>query len=78
MLLFGLINLLLDILNCFYYAKSSSIFGYNITKPCNNEEQGLGDDEDDGNMNMCSAYTHVFADTLRSLAVIIAAVISER
>lgn len=28
-------------------------------------------------MNMCSAYTHVFADTLRSLAVILAGLISE-
>lgn len=36
------------------------------------------DDDDDGdertaNLNMCSAYTHVVADTLRSLAVVIAA-----
>jgi Co/Zn/Cd efflux system component len=34
------------------------------------------DDDDDerseANLNMCSAYTHVFADTLRSIAVIIA------
>jgi Co/Zn/Cd efflux system component len=29
-----------------------------------------------GNLNMCSAFTHVFADTLRSIAVIIAAVTS--
>uniref|UniRef100_A0A6S8JSI1 Cation efflux protein transmembrane domain-containing protein n=1 Tax=Amphora coffeiformis TaxID=265554 RepID=A0A6S8JSI1_9STRA len=29
------------------------------------------------NLNMCSAYTHVFADTLRSVAVIIAAAMSE-
>jgi len=28
------------------------------------------------NLNMCSAYTHVFADTLRSLAVIIAALVA--
>lgn len=27
------------------------------------------------NLNMCSAYTHVFADTLRSIAVIIAAIV---
>ena len=31
------------------------------------------DDEVEANLNMCSAYTHVFADTLRSFAVIIAA-----
>jgi len=29
------------------------------------------------NLNMCSAYTHVFADTLRSIAVISASIISE-
>eukprot|EP00565_Helicotheca_tamesis_P004652 CAMPEP_0185732744 /NCGR_PEP_ID=MMETSP1171-20130828/17353_1 /TAXON_ID=374046 /ORGANISM="Helicotheca tamensis, Strain CCMP826" /LENGTH=360 /DNA_ID=CAMNT_0028402313 /DNA_START=122 /DNA_END=1201 /DNA_ORIENTATION=+ len=29
--------------------------------------------EDKINLNMCSAYTHVFADTLRSIAVVIAA-----
>lgn len=29
-----------------------------------------------GNLNMCSAYTHVFADTLRSIAVLIAAVLA--
>jgi len=29
------------------------------------------------NLNMCSAYTHVFADTLRSIAVIIAACVAE-
>jgi len=28
------------------------------------------------NLNMCSAYTHVFADTLRSLAVILASVVA--
>lgn len=29
------------------------------------------------NLNMCSAFTHVFADTLRSIAVIVAALFSE-
>ena len=35
------------------------------------------DDDDRTNLNMCSAYTHVFADTLRSLAVILAASLAE-
>lgn len=35
-----------------------------------------GERSDDINLNMCSAYTHVFADTLRSSAVLIAAGIS--
>lgn len=51
---------------------------------------GLNDDNDDSgtvpeeieedervNLNMCSAYTHVFADTLRSIAVIIASIAAE-
>jgi Co/Zn/Cd efflux system component len=33
-------------------------------------------EEDDTNLNMCSAYTHVFADTLRSVAVLVAAVVA--
>mmetsp|Transcript_22018 Transcript_22018/g.44011 ORF Transcript_22018/g.44011 Transcript_22018/m.44011 type:complete len:209 (-) Transcript_22018:99-725(-) len=41
----------------------------------------LSGNEDDGgdervNLNMCSAYTHVFADTLRSTAVIIASIVA--
>ena len=35
------------------------------------------EDDDTTNLNMCSAYTHVFADTLRSIAVIIAAIVAE-
>eukprot|EP00978_Attheya_sp_CCMP212_P036072 scaffold161082_cov53-Attheya_sp.AAC.6 len=33
--------------------------------------------EDSANLNMCSAYTHVFADTVRSIALIIASGIAE-
>ena len=33
--------------------------------------------DDRTNLNMCSAYTHVFADTLRSLAVILASLSAE-
>mmetsp|Transcript_37291 Transcript_37291/g.67082 ORF Transcript_37291/g.67082 Transcript_37291/m.67082 type:complete len:169 (+) Transcript_37291:34-540(+) len=35
------------------------------------------EEHDRVNLNMCSAYTHVFADTLRSIAVIIASVIAQ-
>jgi Co/Zn/Cd efflux system component len=38
-----------------------------------NEEE----ETEHANLNMCSAYTHVFADTLRSIAVIVAAGIAE-
>jgi Co/Zn/Cd efflux system component len=33
-------------------------------------------DKDHANLNMCSAYTHVMADTLRSLAVIVAVILA--
>jgi Co/Zn/Cd efflux system component len=43
-----------------------------------NELPDETDEEDERvNLNMCSAYTHVFADTLRSIAVIIAAAVAE-
>eukprot|EP00584_Thalassiosira_punctigera_P007639 CAMPEP_0172528634 /NCGR_PEP_ID=MMETSP1067-20121228/2968_1 /TAXON_ID=265564 ORGANISM="Thalassiosira punctigera, Strain Tpunct2005C2" /NCGR_SAMPLE_ID=MMETSP1067 /ASSEMBLY_ACC=CAM_ASM_000444 /LENGTH=377 /DNA_ID=CAMNT_0013312583 /DNA_START=149 /DNA_END=1282 /DNA_ORIENTATION=- len=40
-------------------------------------ESGEIEEDDRVNLNMCSAYTHVFADTLRSLAVIIATTIAQ-
>ncbi len=87
MLIFSSINLLIDFLNMGCFASASRLFGYDL-KPhcsdcpdqnncdCEDEPQGSGDEKEDGNMNMCSAYTHVFADTLRSLAVMIAALLS--
>jgi len=36
-----------------------------------------GDNNDSTNLNMCSAYTHVFADTLRSFAVILASLLAK-
>lgn len=38
-------------------------------------DDDTNNDDKDPNMNMCSAFTHVFADTLRSLAVIVASAI---
>lgn len=35
------------------------------------------DDDEAANLNMCSAYTHVFADTLRSIAVVVAATVEK-
>ena len=45
--------------------------------PLDLEDTTMRDDHEATNLNMCSAYTHVFADTLRSIAVIIAAIIAE-
>lgn len=64
----------------------------NINIDSNNSKSNNSNDDDDDiisnntskkslsvddNMNMCSAYTHVFADTLRSVAVLVAAMIAE-
>ena len=40
-------------------------------------QKGHVEEEEEANLNMCSAYTHVFADTLRSFAVVIASVLAE-
>ena len=42
----------------------------------NNNDHSHSHDEG-SNLNMCSAYTHVFADTLRSIAVIFASTLAE-
>ncbi|OEU22448.1 hypothetical protein FRACYDRAFT_179287 [Fragilariopsis cylindrus CCMP1102] len=51
------------------------------TRPEDNDnDNDNGDDDNDNdtsNLNMCSAYTHVFADTLRSFAVIFAALLAK-
>jgi len=42
------------------------------------DDRFIGDSNDDStNLNMCSAYTHVFADTLRSFAVILASLLAK-
>ena len=47
-------------------------------QPNHNDHSRIEDEgEDEANLNMCSAYTHVFADTLRSVAVVIAASLAE-
>jgi len=115
---FSAVNILVDVLNVFCFAKADHAFGYTASPPDielfsdkpneeqnqtlypsatinnagsqersswlvvsnpgpNNRYQQLSSEENeevhDGNLNMCSAYTHVFADTLRSIAVFIAA-----
>lgn len=61
--------------------QSNSVGHGKIIDPANPHRQHRDEHDDDGdegaNLNMCSAYTHVFADTLRSIAVIIAAITAE-
>ncbi|KAL7579524.1 hypothetical protein ACA910_007899 [Epithemia clementina (nom. ined.)] len=44
---------------------------------CSDQHSTESSGDQRANLNMCSAYTHVFADTLRSIAVILAALIAE-
>lgn len=88
---FSLFNLGLDCLNVFCFARAKHLTGYATTSPDddddnNNDEErsdyhqndnSNGDEAEHPNLNMCSAYTHVLADTLRSFAVIFAALTAE-
>lgn len=83
MLIFSILNLFLDMVNVFCFAQASHGLGYKTDVVEDDDDFGHADahgGDDDGtgkadgsNLNMCSAWTHVFADTLRSLAVILAA-----
>lgn len=121
MMTFSVLNLALDGLNVFCFARAKHLLGYATVEEWDEEEEAtrmvastakrsyslVEDDEknSDGvtseagrieitretqpsrshhqnhsehaNLNMCSAYTHVFADTLRSIAVLIAAALAK-
>lgn len=51
--------------------KRYAVTSYNGDDVCTQEK------DKKSNLNMCSAYTHVFADTLRSISVLIAALLAE-
>lgn len=94
MVIFSILNLLLDVVNVFYFAKVNHAIIKPIGFDTKTEESLLLNDEstaseddctstetdeehDDQNahlinLNMCSAWTHVFADTCRSIAVLLA------
>lgn len=48
-----------------------------LDKETNGELHEVGNEDDTTNLNMCSAYTHVFADTIRSISVILAALLAK-
>jgi len=89
MLLFSALNLLLDILNVHCFARVDQAVGlpssltpaHEATPLLSRQNSDAESEESTGatgvlNLNMCSAWTHVCADTLRSVAVLIAAGIS--
>jgi len=89
MAIFSFLNLLLDVINIVYFASSKHAMDYkkcdtNIfsdgRKSVSIEDNENDDDDDDNsvsNLNMYSAYTHVFADTLRSFAIIFASLLAK-
>merc|ERR1712238_99482 len=86
MSIFSFLNLLLDVMNIFYFSSSQHAMDYKIgdtnifSDGTNNDStEDNEDDEDDNvsNLNMYSAYTHVFADTLRSFAIIFASLLAK-
>ncbi|GBG34836.1 Hypothetical Protein FCC1311_110582 [Hondaea fermentalgiana] len=121
MLVFSTVNLVIDVISVFNFARVNRLLGYAVTDVLEAEagqgveDDDVEDDEADGdlgysvngneggamlvadsdmeqsllaperasialqhksNTNMCSAYTHVIADTMRSIAVMIAAALS--
>jgi len=88
MLLFASLNLGIDVVNVFVFKRnkdSESADSAAAEGDTVNFEESANNDEDETNgtgtpattnMNMCSAYTHIFADTLRSIAVLVAALVS--
>lgn len=90
MLLFSGLNLLLDILNVHCFARVDQAVGLpgrataGLTEGTPLLERQVSEAESEEstdatgvlNLNMCSAWTHVCADTLRSVAVLVAATIA--
>lgn len=113
MLIFSVINLLLDIINVACFAKAQHLFGFPTSEsgkyyspiqaddyvgqddstiemqsfsvnlphkhlpPPTRSSTTISEQHERANLNMCSAYTHIFADTLRSLAVIISTITAD-
>jgi Co/Zn/Cd efflux system component len=79
MLIFSALNLLLDCFNVSCFARVDSTLGISSLQVDNTRTEtspllpSLHETKPKMNLNMCSAWTHVFADTLRSIAVLIAA-----
>eukprot|EP00516_Mucochytrium_quahogii_P003981 CAMPEP_0203759484 /NCGR_PEP_ID=MMETSP0098-20131031/12542_1 /ASSEMBLY_ACC=CAM_ASM_000208 /TAXON_ID=96639 /ORGANISM=" , Strain NY0313808BC1" /LENGTH=242 /DNA_ID=CAMNT_0050652487 /DNA_START=117 /DNA_END=842 /DNA_ORIENTATION=+ len=69
MLVFSSVNLAVDIASLFCFARVNKLLGFDSVD--HHHDGGSV-----GNTNMCSAYTHVIADTVRSVAVLIAAAYS--
>lgn len=94
MMAFCIINVFVDGMNVFCFARAKHLAGYNTESEGNQTDYNTvegrlslsaseEDDDDDDvedtrvNLNMCSAYTHVFADSLRTIAVLVTTITAE-
>lgn len=72
-------------MNVFCFARAKHLAGYNTEREDDSQMYNTVEGrEDDGdaedtrvNLNMCSAYTHVFADSLRTIAVLVTTITAE-
>lgn len=78
MLGFSITNLIIDIVCVTCFAQASKLFGFRTHEQPQTDDGRETDvrERERANTNLCSAYTHVLADTLRSVAVLVAAAIS--
>jgi len=69
------VNIVIDIIcNYSFFSNGCNVF-YNSLKPISNEEIST-EEVKTYNLNMWSAFTHMFGDTIRSFSVLLAALIS--
>jgi Co/Zn/Cd efflux system component len=69
MMILSICNLAVDLINVICFYRGGGLLGYATVSHSQGGKQA--------NLNMCSAYTHVFADTLRGVAVLAAAGIAK-
>ena len=60
-------------MNVFCFARAKHLAGYNTER----EDDSQMYNTVGRNLNMCSAYTHVFADSLRTIAVLVTTITAE-
>lgn len=72
MLIFSCVGLAMDFISVFSFTFIQGFMGFEL-KDKHGDNQGI---EVASNTNMCSAYSHVLADTGRSIAAIVAAVVA--
>ncbi|GBG34835.1 Hypothetical Protein FCC1311_110572 [Hondaea fermentalgiana] len=76
MIIFSSINLGIDVVSMFFFVRARGCCGFRTVDEVTPPDAEPSSIRNRSNMNMCSAYTHVTADTMRSSAVVVAAIVS--